>query len=74
VLKQMGKVAKLNNNKVQHAGFAVLKAPDMPSILIETAFLSNLKEERKLRTSKHQQKLAGAVFAGIKVHLKKRQV
>ncbi len=74
VLKQMGKVSKLNNNKVQHAGFAVLKAPDMPSILIETAFLSNPKEERKLRSSKHQQKLAKAVFAGIKVHLRKRQV
>jgi N-acetylmuramoyl-L-alanine amidase len=74
VLKQMGKVSKLNNKKVQHAGFAVLKAPDMPSILIETAFLSNPKEERKLRSSKHQQKLANAIFSGIKVHLKNRQV
>jgi N-acetylmuramoyl-L-alanine amidase len=74
VLKQMGKVSKLNNKKVQQAGFVVLKAPDMPSILIETAFLSNPKEERKLRSSKHQQKLAKAVFAGIKVHLRKRQI
>jgi len=74
VLKQMGKVSKLNNNKVQQAGFAVLKAPDMSSILIETAFLSNPKEERKLRSSKHQQKLATAIFSGIKVHLKNRQV
>ena len=74
VLKQMGKVAKLNNKKVQQAGFAVLKAPDMPSILIETAFLSNLKEEKKLRSSKHQQKLANAVFAGIKAHLRNRQI
>ena len=74
VLKQMGKVAKLNNKNVQQAGFAVLKAPDMPSILIETAFLSNPKEERKLRSSKHQQKLANAVFSGIKVHLRNRQV
>ncbi|MFT5505992.1 MAG: N-acetylmuramoyl-L-alanine amidase [Gammaproteobacteria bacterium] len=73
VLKQIGKVSHLNNHKVQQAGFAVLKAPDMPSILIETAFLSNLKEERKLRTSKHQQKLAQAVFNGVKSHLAGRQ-
>lgn len=74
VLKQMGKVSKLNNKNVQQAGFAVLKAPDMPSILIETAFLSNPKEEKKLRSSKHQQKLAKAVFSGIKVHLRNRQI
>lgn len=74
VLKQMGKVSKLNKKYVQQAGFAVLKAPDMPSILIETAFLSNPKEERKLRSSKHQQKLAKAVFTGIKAHMRNRQV
>ena len=74
VLKNLGKVSALNNNKVQQAGFAVLKAPDMPSILIETAFLSNPAEEKKLRNSKHQQKLAKAVFAGIKTHLKQSRV
>ena len=74
VLKNIGKVSALNNKKVQQAGFAVLKAPDMPSILIETAFLSNPAEERKLRNSKHQQKLAKAVFAGIKSHLKQNRV
>ena len=73
VLKHIGKVSNINNEKVQQAGFAVLKAPDMPSILIETAFLSNPSEEKKLRNSKHQQKLAKAVFAGIKSHLKQRQ-
>jgi len=72
VLKNLRKVSKLNNKQVQQAGFAVLKAPDMTSILIETAFISNPKEERKLRSSKHQQKLANAVFAGIKTHLKNR--
>ena len=46
----------------------------MPSILIETAFLSNPTEEKKLRSSKHQQKLAEAVFAGIKTHMKNRAV
>lgn len=72
VLKQIGKVSSLNNKQVQQAGFAVLKAPDMPSILIETAFLSNPSEEKKLRNTKHQQKLAKAVFAGIKSHLSQR--
>jgi len=74
VLSQLGKVSRLNNRKVQQAGFAVLKAPDMPSILVETAFLSNPSEEKKLRSSKHQHKLAKAVFAGIRKHLKNRQV
>jgi len=74
VLKKLGRVSKLNNKRVQQAGFAVLKAPDMPSILIETAFLSNPGEEKKLRSSKHQHKLANAVFAGIKVHMKNRVI
>jgi len=74
VLSHLGKVSRLNNRKVQQAGFAVLKAPDMPSILIETAFLSNPSEEKKLRSSKHQHKLAKAVFSGIRKHLKNRQV
>lgn len=73
VLSNLGKVSRLNNKKVQQAGFAVLKAPDMPSILIETAFLSNPSEERKLRSPKHQEKLARAVFSGIQSHLKNRQ-
>ena len=72
VLKNLGKISTLNNRQVQQAGFAVLKAPDMTSILIETAFLSNPREERKLRSSKHQHKLANAVFDGIKAHLKNR--
>ena len=72
VLRQMSKISKLNNKRVQQAGFTVLKAPDMPSILIETAFLSNPGEERKLRNPKYQQKLANAVFSGIKNHLGKR--
>ena len=73
VLKHLGKVSRLNNSHVQQAGFAVLKAPDMPSILIETAFLSNPGEERKLRNPKHQHKLARAVFSGIQNHLDNRQ-
>jgi N-acetylmuramoyl-L-alanine amidase len=73
VLSQLGKVSRLNNKKVQQAGFAVLKAPDMPSILVETAFLSNPSEEKKLRSPRHQKKLARAVFNGIQAHLKNRQ-
>ncbi|MEM7563159.1 MAG: N-acetylmuramoyl-L-alanine amidase, partial [Pseudomonadota bacterium] len=73
VLKHIGKISKLNNRQVQQAGFAVLKAPDMPSILIETAFISNPGEEKKLRNPKHQQKLAKAVFSGIRKHLESRQ-
>jgi N-acetylmuramoyl-L-alanine amidase len=74
VLLHLGKISRLNNRKVQQAGFAVLKAPDMPSILIETAFLSNPSEEMKLRSPKHQHKLAKAVFSGIRNHLKNRQI
>ncbi len=74
VLKYLGKVGKLNKNQVQQAGFVVLKAPDMPSILIETAFISNPKEERRLKSSKHQHKLANAIFAGIKSHMKDQLV
>ncbi|MDJ0880615.1 MAG: N-acetylmuramoyl-L-alanine amidase [Gammaproteobacteria bacterium] len=72
VLKHLGKVGKLNKDQVQQAGFAVLKAPDMPSILIETAFISNPKEERRLKSSKHQHKIAKAIFSGIKTHMKNR--
>lgn len=70
VLNQLSKVGKVNKKEVQQAGFAVLKAPDMPSILVETAFLSNPKEERRLRSKKHQQNLAKAIFSGIKKHIK----
>ena len=69
VLKNLGKVGKLNKKQVQQAGFAVLKAPDMPSILIETAFISNPSEERRLRSPQHQNKLASAIFSGIKSHV-----
>lgn len=68
VLKRMDKINKLHKTRVEQAGFAVLKAPDIPSILVETAFISNLEEERKLRTSHFQQQIAESVFAGIKAY------
>lgn len=70
VLKQLKKVGKVNKKYVQQAAFVVLKAPDIPSILVETAFLSNPKEEKRLRSSRHQAKLAKAIFSGIKAHIK----
>jgi N-acetylmuramoyl-L-alanine amidase len=65
VLRNFGKIGHLHSQKVQNAGFAVLKSPDIPSILVETAFISNPSEERKLRSSKHQKRMANAIFKGI---------
>ncbi|MCW9024679.1 MAG: N-acetylmuramoyl-L-alanine amidase [Gammaproteobacteria bacterium] len=66
VLKSLKGVNRLHKNRVEQAGFRVLKAPDMPSILVETAFISNPEEERKLRSSRHQKKLAKAILKGIR--------
>ncbi|WP_314154247.1 N-acetylmuramoyl-L-alanine amidase AmiC [Rouxiella badensis] len=68
VLTRMGKVNHLHKHKVDQAGFAVLKAPDIPSILVETAFISNISEERKLRTSHFQQQVAESILAGINAY------
>ena len=71
VLGQIGKVGKLHKGSVEQAGFAVLKAPDIPSILIETAFISNPEEERKLNDDAHQEQLANAILRGIKAYFAK---
>ncbi|CDL82239.1 N-acetylmuramoyl-L-alanine amidase AmiC [Xenorhabdus szentirmaii] len=71
VLKRLGKINKLHKDSIDQAGFAVLKAPDIPSILVETAFISNLEEERKLKTAKFQQQVAESIFAGIKSYFKR---
>jgi N-acetylmuramoyl-L-alanine amidase len=65
VLGQIGKVGRLHKAKVEQAGFAVLKAPDIPSILVETAFISNPEEESKLRDPDYQDKLVDALASGI---------
>lgn len=65
ILKNFGKIGRLHSHSVQNAGFMVLKSPDIPSILVETAFISNPGEERKLRSSKDQQQMAKAIFRGI---------
>ena len=66
LLGEIGKINRLHKRNVERAGFAVLKAPDIPSILIETAFISNPEEERLLRSSSHQDKIAQAILTGIR--------
>ena len=66
VIREMNKVAKMHRKTVQQAGLLVLKSPDMPSILVETAFISNPSEEKKLRDKGYQGRLASAILAGIR--------
>ncbi len=70
VLGRLKKVGKTHKRSVQQAGFMVLKSPDVPSILVETAFISNPSEERNLRNWKHQQKLAKAIMGGIREYFR----
>ena len=70
VLKEIKTVNKLHKKYVEQAGFAVLKAPDIPSILIETAFISNRKEEKNLKSAAFQQKLSLSILKGIKKYIK----
>ena len=62
----MDKVGHLHKKQVERAGFAVLRAPDIPSVLVETAFISNPEEERKLRTAAYQSRLADALLVGVR--------
>ncbi len=66
VAREMGKVAKMHRKTVQQAGFLVLKSPDMPSILVETAFISNPSEEKKLRDKRYRGRLANSILAGVR--------
>ncbi len=66
VLGHIGEINKLHKNHVEQAGFAVLKSPDIPSILVETAFISNPEEERKLIDDAYQDKLVNSILSGIK--------
>ena len=71
VLQHIGRVGHLHKGKVEQAGFAVLKAPDIPSILVETAFISNPEEEALLRTAKYQDKLVDALVTGMRRYFTK---
>jgi N-acetylmuramoyl-L-alanine amidase len=66
VLEEIGGINQLHKPHVEQAGFAVLKAPDIPSILIETAFISNPDEEKRLKDEDYQDKMANAIVTGLK--------
>ena len=69
VLQQLKTFAYLHKNSVEQAGFAVLKAPDIPSILVETAFISHPEEEKKLKSAAYQKKLAQAILKAIQTYI-----
>ena len=71
VLGEIGGINRLHKASVEQAGFAVLKAPDIPSILIETAFISNPEEERRLNDEAYQDKMAEAIISGIRKYFAK---
>lgn len=65
IYRELNKVGKVHGNRVQQAGFVVLKSPDIPSVLVETGFISNPGEEKNLRNPRHQERMAAAVLRGI---------
>ena len=71
VLAELGGINTLHKPRVEQAGFAVLKSPDIPSILVETAFISNPHEEKRLKDSAYQEKMAAAIVSGIKRYFAK---
>ncbi|MEM7401978.1 MAG: N-acetylmuramoyl-L-alanine amidase [Pseudomonadota bacterium] len=70
ILSELSKVGNVLRDDVEQAGFAVLKSPDIPSVLVETAFISNPAEEKRLKTTSHQQKLAVAILKGLRKYSK----
>ena len=66
LLKRLKKIGRTHKGHVQQAGFMVLKSPDIPSVLVELAYISNPAEEKKLKSGRHQQKMAAAILSGIK--------
>ena len=71
VLGELGRINTLHKGQVEQAGFAVLKAPDIPSILVETAFISNPEEEKRLADDDYQDQMAEAILRGIKRYFAK---
>jgi len=70
VFNELKKIGKTHSNSVEKAGFVVLKSPDIPSILVETAFITNPKEEKLLRSAAYQEKLANAILIGARKYMK----
>ena len=73
ILNRMKRINKLHKQSLEKAGFAVLKAPDIPSVLVETAFISNITEEKKLKTASFQNQVSKSIVDGIKDYLKRRK-
>ena len=71
VLTSLDRVGEIRKSQVQQAGFLVLKSPDIPSMLIETAYISNPGEEQRLRTGSHQEEVASAIFTGLRDYFRK---
>lgn len=72
ILKGLQRVGRVHRDRVEYAGFAVLKSPDIPSVLVESAFLSNPEEEQLLRTEAHRQRVAEAIYEGIRRYYERR--
>ena len=72
VLGELGRLGPLHKEVVQQAGFLVLKSPDIPSILVETAFITNPSEERRLKDPAHQRRIASAIFSGLRSYAAER--
>lgn len=73
VLDELGKIGHLHSKRVEQAGFVVLKSPDIPSILVETAYITNPGEEKLLMSARHQERIAAAIAAGIDRYLAKNK-
>jgi N-acetylmuramoyl-L-alanine amidase len=72
ILGQLKSVNRVHKKKVQQAGFAVLKAPNIPSVLLETAFISNPREEKNLRSASHQKKVSKAITRGVNKYFSRK--
>lgn len=72
ILRSLGKMSVLHRGQVEQAGFAVLKAPDIPSLLVETGFISNLQGEAKLRNPQYQRQVAQAILNGVRHYVGQR--
>ena len=70
VLKELARIGKVHSRYVEQAGFVVLKSPDIPSILVETAFITNPTEEKLLNSKSHQKQIAGAIRKGVQRYMR----
>jgi N-acetylmuramoyl-L-alanine amidase len=71
VLGSLAGITTLHQKRVEQAGFAVLKSPDVPSILVETGFISNARDSQRLVTARHQQAVADGLFEGLQRYFQK---